>query len=102
MDAGTLRAVNAKARELDRRMAIPGGGVAVGRGRLTRRLSSVAFFNAWDHTGGTKCPREEFEKYLQDNERLYLGVNRQQTGAGLRNRFGRVKERIVYPDRRAG
>jgi hypothetical protein len=63
-------------------------------GRLKRQLSLPAFFNCMrDCPPGT--PPEERNKYLADNERLYLDHNEQKS-AGWKNRMGRVKEKIVY------
>ena len=64
-------------------------------GRLKRQLSMPAFFNCMrDCPPGT--PMEERAQYLADNERIYLDHNEQRTPIGMRNRWGRVKERIVY------
>ena len=64
-------------------------------GRLTRRLSMPAFMTAMKHLG-SDAPADVQEQYFQDNERLYLDHNTQQSPPGLRNRHGCVKERTIY------
>ena len=64
-------------------------------GRLKRRMSLPAIYNTYRECPvGT--PPSEREKYIQDNERLYLDANGQRTPAGMVNRHGRVSVRIVY------
>jgi len=64
-------------------------------GRLRRQLSLPAFFNTYrDCPVGT--PSEERNKYIADNERIYLEANEQRTPRGMVNRHGRVRERTVY------
>ncbi len=70
------------------------GRVGAG-GELKRQLSLQAYFNVIRDCGHD-CPADERERYLADNERLYLDVNSQRTPPGPRNRFGRVKERTAY------
>jgi hypothetical protein len=64
-------------------------------GRMTRRLSLPAYMTAMKHVG-VDAPADVKERYFQDNERLYFGLNAQQTPPGLANRHGRVRERTIY------
>lgn len=64
-------------------------------GRMTRQLSLTAYMNGMSHIGTDATP-EAKEQYFRDNERLYFGINADMTPPGLRNRHGRVKERIIF------
>ena len=72
-----------------------GNGAAFKGGRLRRQMHLNTYYRLME-----KCPpgtpAEERNKYLAENERIYLDHNEQRTPAGLRNRWGRVKERKVY------
>ena len=81
------------------------GGRFCKDGRLTLRVPTEAYRAAVDANGGVSkdgktCWHDE--EWVKDMRRLHPEIDRcpdEIRPAGLRNRFGRVKERIVYPRR---
>jgi hypothetical protein len=68
-------------------------------GRLVRELSVTAVMNAVNNEGREVVtgPAAKTEEYWKDQDRFYFGIDRGSSLNGMRNRFGRVKEHIVYP-----
>ena len=73
-----------------------------GDGRLSLRVPLDAYMAAVDANGGTKNGKTIWSdpEWVRDMRRLHPEIDRCPDTirpAGLRNRFGRVKERIYYP-----
>jgi hypothetical protein len=74
-----------------------------GDGRLTMRVGMEAFMNAVDREGRAVL-EPEGQSYWNDMKRLYpwcdtSGGKDKPIAIGLRNRWGRIKERRIYGDR---
>lgn len=67
----------------------------VGKGRQVRQLSVAAVMNAVD-TEGREVLTAAGEEYWKDQDRREFGIIDGAGLTGLRNRWGRVKERKVY------
>lgn len=88
-----------EARRRDAELAARRAGLSrFGRsGRLRRQISTVAVLNAV-RTEGREVLSREGEGYWRDQDRRYFGIDEQRaTLRSPRNRWGKVKERIVYP-----
>lgn len=78
------------------------GDLRVGKtGRLARQISQTAFFNAVN-SEGPEVATAAGEQYFRDQERLYPWIGNGRGGGpvvsanGMVNRFGRVKEKLVF------
>jgi hypothetical protein len=78
------------------------GDLRVGKtGRLARQISTTAFFNAVNQEG-PEVATADGAQYFRDQERLYPWIGNGRGGGpvvsanGMVNRFGRVKEKLVF------
>lgn len=103
--AAELAQVKRRAEHFARRD--PFGGRFGKDGRLSMRVPTEAYFAAIDANGGVRKDGKTVwhdEEWVRDMRRMHPEIERcpdEIRPAGMRNRFGRVKERIVYPSRRS-
>jgi hypothetical protein len=84
------------------------GGRFGKQGRLSMRVPIEAYFEAIDANGGIQKDGKTIwnsEEWVRDQRRRFPEIDRCPDDIiprGMRNRFGRVKERVVYPRTSAG